>query len=279
MRPLAALAALALSGCYHVGVQPAEGAATIAVPIFQNRTLRREVEHALTRHVRREVLETTALHLGPEDGAGLVLRGAVTDVHDTALIVGSALERQHAAVTVTVSFAVFDRAGTMVVGEDADGDGRPDGDFTRVGYAEFTASRGETRESAMNEALQDIAEMVVQELTAREDDRHEPNDEPAAAATLRPGEQLALCQRDPDWFRIEVPAGLGLAVTLMAPEGPFALELRSAAGAPLAEATTSEDRREAHVAPGPAGRVVLVKVTGDDHGRTYQLLLRLSPLE
>lgn len=273
-----ALAALALAGCYHVGVEPVAGGATVAVPIFQNRTLRREVEHTLTRHVRREVLETTPLHLAAEGDADLVIRGAVHDVQESALIVGAALEVQHAAITVSVRFAVFDRSGAMTSGEDADGDGRPDGEYVRVGYAEFTASRGETRESAMDEALRDVAEMVVHELTAREDDRHEPNDEPSQAVTIPAGRQVALRQRDDDWFAVDVPAGLGLTATLMAPEGPFALEVRSRGGAPLADAATSEDRREARLPAGPAGRTVLIKISGDDRGRTYQLLLRLSPL-
>lgn len=278
VRRVACLIGLALVGCYHVGVKPIDGAETVAVPMFQNRTLRRELEHALTRHVRREVLETTPLHLAAEEDAALVVRGAVHDVRETALIVGPALEAQHAAVSVTVRFAVFDRGGTMVSGEDADGDGRPDAEHSRVGYAEFTASRGETREAALDEALRDVAEMVVHELTAREDDRHEPNDIAEQAVTLAPGRQVALRQRDADWFKVEVPAGLGLTVTLLAPEGPFGLDLRAATGAPLDGATLAADRRDARLAPGPASRSVLIVVTGDDAGRTYQLLLRLSPL-
>lgn len=278
MRWLALLAAVVVSGCYHVGVTPVEGGETVAVPIFQNRTLRREVEHALTRHVRREVLEATPLHLAAEGDADLVVRGVVHDVTETALIVGPALEVQHASLSVGVRFAVFDRAGDMVSGEDVDGDGRPDGEYLRVGYAEFTASRGETREAAMDEALRDVAEMVVHELTAREDDRHEPNDEPSQATTIRAGRQVALRQRDLDWFRVEVPAGLGLSATLMAPEGPFTLELHVAEGAPLEGVTRSEDGREARVSPAPAARALLIRVAGDDRGREYQLLVRLSPI-
>lgn len=270
----------ALGGCYQVGVEPVEGATRLAVPIFQNRTLRREVEHALTRHVRREVLETTPLHLASEEGgADLVLRGSVHDVTETPLIVGSALAVQHAAVSVSVRFGVYDRAGQLVSGEDADGDGRPDGEHSRSGYAEFTASRGETREGAVDEALRDIAEMIVHELTARVDDRHEPNDTIEQAVTLTPGRQVALRQRDADWFQVLVPAGLGLSVTLMAPEGPFALELRSATAGAVPDATLADDRRGARVPPAPTARGIYIGVTGDDRGRTYQLLIRLSPLD
>ncbi|MCO5166894.1 MAG: LPS assembly lipoprotein LptE [Planctomycetes bacterium] len=273
------LLALALPGCYHLGVEPVDGATSVAVLVFQNRTLRREVEHALTRHVRREVLETTPLHLAAEGAADLVVRGAVQDVREQVLIAGPAQEVVHAAVSVSVRFAVFGRDGQMLVGDDVDGDGRPDGELTRQGYAEFTAARGQTRETAMEEALRDVAEMIVHELTARRDDRHEPNDDPSEAVTITPGRQVALRQWNPDWFRVVVPPGLGLSVTLMAPEGPFQLTLRSTSAAPLPDAVMATDARAGRVPPGPAERVVLVGVTGDDRGRPYQLLVRLTPIE
>lgn len=279
MRPLAlALAATCcLSGCYNLGVEPVEGAGTIAVPTFVNRTLRREYEHALTRHVRREVLETTPLHLEGEATADLVLRGSVQEVDETILIAGPNEEVLHGAVSVTALFSVFDRQGARVVGTDADADGSPEADFARVGYAEYTASRGESRETAADEALRDIAEMIVQELTARRDDRFEPNDDAATATSLSPGKQLALIQRDADWFRVVVPPGLTLQATLFAPEGPFALELRGQGAQPLDDVTLAEDGRTARVTAGPEPRPVFVRVTGDDAGRRYQLLLRLTP--
>lgn len=271
------LALLALGGCYHVGVEPVEDARTIAVPVFQNETLRREVEHALTRHVRREVLEATPLHLEREGGAALVLRGSVAAVDEAVLIAGPAEEVVHGGVTITSRFGVYDRAGALVVGEDADADGRPDAPFVRQGYAEFSRSRGESRDTAYDEALRDLAEMVVQELTARSDDRHEPNDEPAAATPLQAGRQVALIQRDADLFRVTVPPGLALHATLFGPEGPLALGLADPGGAPLAGATTADDGRSAKLASSKDEREVLVRVTGDDRGARYQLLLRLLP--
>ena len=53
-------------GCYSVGVRPVAGLEELAVPLFENQTLRRGVEHDLTRAVRREVLETTPLPLARE---------------------------------------------------------------------------------------------------------------------------------------------------------------------------------------------------------------------
>jgi hypothetical protein len=266
-----------LSGCYNVGVEPVAGAGTIAVPVFINKTLRREYEHALTRHVRREVLETTPLHLASESSADLVLRGTVREVEEQVLIGDPREVVIHGAVTVTAVFSVFDQAGVRVVGEDADADGSPEGDFQRIGYAEYTTPRGESRDTAADEALRDIAEMIVQELTAREDDRFEPNDSAAEATVLAPGRQLALMQRNADWFRVSVPPGLTLQVTLFAPEGPFALELRDQGGDPLEDATLADDGRTARVTAGPEPRPLFVRVTGDDAGRAYQLLVRFTP--
>ena len=277
MRRLLLLALASLAGCYHVGVEPVAGAREIAVPTFENTTLRREVEVALTRHVRREVLEATPLHLEREGEAALVLRGAVAAVDESVLIAGAAEEVIHGSLTVTVRFGVYDRAGQLVVGEDGDADGRPEATFTRQGYAEFSRARGESRDTAVDEALRDLAEMIVQELTARSDDRFEPNEDAASATLLPAGRQVALLQRNDDWFRVEVPPGLALHATLFAPEGPLALDLRGTDGAPFAGAAVAPDGRTAHLPPDAKDRAALLRVSGDDRGRAYQLLLRLLP--
>jgi hypothetical protein len=280
MRPralLALAAACALSGCYHLGVEPIDDVGQVAVPMFTNATLRRDVEVALTRHVRREVLETTPLQLAREGGAARILRGAITSIREGVLIAGPAEEVLHSSVTVSVRFGVYDPDGALVVGDDADADGRPDGELVRTGYAEFTPAQGGTREAAIDEALRDLAEMIVFELTARSDDRFEPNETPDQATPLAPGRQVALVQRDPDWFKVTVPPGLVLHVTLFAPEAPVTLELRDAAAAPLGDATRSDDGRTASVAAGATERVVLLRITGDDRGRRYELLTRLGP--
>lgn len=276
-RALTLAAVVCLGGCYNLGVEPVAGAGTIAVPVFTNRTLRREYEHALTRHVRREVLETTPLHLASESEADLILRGTVREVVEQVLIGSSQEQVVHGAVTVTASFSVFDRAGVRVVGEDADADGSPEGDFSRLGYAEYTTARGESRDTAAAEALGDIAEMIVQELTARRDDRWEPNDAAAEATVLTPGRQLALIQRNVDWFTVAVPPGLTLQATLFAPEGPTTLEVRDQGGELLEDATLADDGRTARVTAGPEPRPLFLVVTGDDSGRGYQLLVRFAP--
>ncbi len=142
-----------------------------------------------------------------QSGTGGVLKGAITEVSENPLILGRVQELLHSSVTVNVSFSVRDKAGAIVIGEDADNDGTPEGDLVRTGYAEFTPSRGESRETAIDECLRDLAELVVAELAARDDDRYEDDDEASEAKPLAFGRQVALQQRDPDWFAVTVPAG------------------------------------------------------------------------
>ncbi len=212
----AALAGLA-AGCYSLGYVPAPALAggRVAVPIFENRTLRRHLEHDLTRHVRRELLETTPLHLARSSDPGVpILRGVIEQVREGPLVVDARQQRLLASLVVTVSFGVF--AGEdLVEGVDVDGDGRPDQPHVAIGYAEFAPPLGESRETAADEALRDVAEMIALRLQARGDDPLEPNDRPAEAAALAPGRQFALVHGDPDWFRLSVPARGALTVTLL----------------------------------------------------------------
>jgi Lipopolysaccharide-assembly len=282
VRP-ALLIGLALAGtcvgCYSLGFEPEAGLEELAVPVFQNTTLRRNLEHDLTRHVRREVLETTPLQLGREGSAERVLRGRILEVREAVLISGSAEDVLESSVTVEVGFGVFDAEGALVLGEDLDQDGVPDGEFRLTGYAEFNTRRGESRETATDEALRDVAEMIVFRLERRVDDRWEPNDTAARARPLRLGRHEGLIQREDDWFRLTVPPGLELHVDL---EGAtldaddVGLELTTLAGAPL----LPDAPRRAYQAVLPAAdeeREACVHVTGAGRGSRYRLRLRVFP--
>lgn len=268
---------LALVGCYSLGYEPAAGIGDrLAVPVFENRTLRRDLEVDFTRHVRRELLETTPLHLAPEGGLGQpVLRGSVAAVRESVLVAGPAEEVLEAGVQVTVSFGVW-RDGRLILGDDVDGDGSPDGEIALDGFAEFSLFRGETREAATDEALRDLAEMVVALLVEQEDDRWEPNDEPAAAVALPLGRQFALRQRDADWFKVVIPPGKTLEASLIHP-GPDDLILRAAGpdGEWIADTQMVDGTRFVRVPALENERAVLLRVTGTDEGRPYQLGLRL----
>lgn len=276
-RAVACWAAVALlGGCYSVGFQPEGGGGTLAVPMFENRTLRRDLELSLTRHVRREVLETTPLHLAPEGGLGeRVLKGAIVSVSENVVVAGPAEEVLESSLRISVSFGVW-REGRLVLGEDQDADGTPEREAVVEGYADFAPSRGQTRDQAAEEVLRDLAEMIVARLAERSDDRWEPNDEPARAVALPLGRHVALRQRDADWFRIVVPPDQALEVTL-AFSGPEDLVLRAASsdGEWLPDALGSDGGRLLRVPALTGERTVLLRVSGPDDGREYGLNLRL----
>jgi hypothetical protein len=280
-----------LGGCYSLGFSPVAGISEVAVPIFANDTLRRELDYDLTRHVRREVLEATPLHLAREGSAETILRGRLTRVTESVLVSGAAEEVLAAGISVSVVFGVY-RDGELLVGEDSDGDGRPDREILVKGYSEFDAARGQSRESATSEALRDAAELVVFRLEARDDDRYESNDDVSEARTLSPGQESSLIQRNPDCFRVQLGARHALKATIYfsasadandADEDAeetksSALHMRALdgagenAGKPLADTATRDEGRILTLLAGEAPRDVVLEITGDDTGTQYQLL-------
>ncbi len=269
------LAALTLGGCYSIGYvpDPALGPGLLAVPIFENRTLRRHLEHQLTRDVRREVLETTPLHLARAEPGVPLLRGSIVRLVEGPIVVDGRSQLIVSSVRVTVVFGVY--AGErLLVGVDVDGDGDPDLPHEVVGYAEFATPRGETVETATDEALRDVAEMIALRLQAREDDHLEDNDTPEQAAFLAPGVQSALIQRDAEWFSAQVPPRHALAVTLLGEAPGLRLRgaRRQAPGADAADAVL-DGGRGVWFLGGSQPSEVLIEVVGEDRGAHYQLLV------
>lgn len=280
---LACALTLASSGCYSIGYEVDEAALSdvIAVPIFRNETLRRGLEHDLTRELRREILETSPLHLTAAGPEVPVLRGTITRVGEQVLVAGAAEEVLYGSVQVEVRFGVY-RGEELVLGEDSDGDGRPDAEFRLSGLAERDTRRGEDRLDASREALRDLAEMIALELQGRRDDRYEPNDSLGAAAPLPTGRQYALIQREEDWFQLKLPARRRLRVTIYH-SAELRLELCSPAGQPLGGVERRDGGRLQEWIGGVEESKVFLKVSrGDDasgggRGVAYQLALEVLP--
>ncbi len=164
---LAAVLALAPGCGYQLGYRPVDGIREVAVPIFDNRTLRRGYEYQLTAEVRRLVLETTPLHLAREGSTRAVLEGAVVAVTENVLITGTQDAVVESSITITALVALLDRrSGRMLVGRDEDGDGRPDRPITLTETQTFAPGLGTTRDDAAARAIRDLAERIVQLLEA-----------------------------------------------------------------------------------------------------------------
>jgi hypothetical protein len=159
--------ALALApGCgYSVGFRAVGDIEDVAVPIFENRTLRRGFEYTLTHEVRRVILETTPLQLGHERSARAILRGAVVAVGESVLITGLNDTVTESSITISIEVSLVDRkSGRLLVGKDENGDGRPDGPVLLTDSQNFVPARGETRDTAAARCLRDLAERTVQLL-------------------------------------------------------------------------------------------------------------------
>lgn len=111
------LAGLAATGCgYHVvgraNTLP-EGARTIAIPAFANRTTQYRIEQILTEAVAHEFIARTKYRVVPEvEDADLVLQGEVTSLASGAVLYDPTTGRATTVlVTVALRVSLHDRAG------------------------------------------------------------------------------------------------------------------------------------------------------------------------
>jgi outer membrane lipopolysaccharide assembly protein LptE/RlpB len=111
---------LIASGCGYRVVGRAnalpEGARTLAIPAFTNRTTQYRIEQILTEAVVREFIARTKYRIVPEtDGADLVLSGDVTGISSAAVLYDPVSGRATTVlVTVNLRVAVHDSAGKIL---------------------------------------------------------------------------------------------------------------------------------------------------------------------
>jgi hypothetical protein len=164
LRVAAAAVGLALlSGCYHVGYHSVGDRSVIAVPIFENKTLRRGYEYLLTEHLRRRILDQTPLQLGHESSCSAVLKGSITSVRQGVVI--PTVDTQpplEGSVSITIEVSLVDReTNKLLAGADTDGDGIPDGPATLTESETFISAYDQTVDTAADRALKKLAERIV----------------------------------------------------------------------------------------------------------------------
>ena len=152
---------LALVSCgYHAGALVPEGARTVAVPVFDNDTFRREIEVEITKAVTAEIHARTALRLIANAGrADLVVRGRIRGFSERVLSDRAPDEVLESAVVVTLEVAYENRvAGTRWTRRFE----------IREPYSTF---KGQTLATARAEAFENLAEKVIQALEGDWPDR------------------------------------------------------------------------------------------------------------
>lgn len=151
---LVALAFALLSGCgYRSGSLMPEGVQRVAVDVFGNETFYREIEFTLTREIQEELRHRTTLQLVTRDRADAVLTGRIIDVQRPTLIETNddLVSEQGVIVTVAASLVSM-RDGRVIM------------ETIQRNRSEFVVERGETLESAFDEALFDLAELIVNRM-------------------------------------------------------------------------------------------------------------------
>ncbi len=167
----AAALVLLLPGCgiYHVGYRPVVARA-VAVPIFENKTLRRGYEYSLTAQVRQRILDHTPLQLAHESSGTAVLRGAIIFVQDGVIIpppfTDPTSDPIESSIVISVEVALV-KNGRTIVGADSTGaHGSPDGPAVLTESENYVPAFAQTRDSAADRALAKLSERIVDLLEA-----------------------------------------------------------------------------------------------------------------
>ena len=147
------LAALATSCGYSTRSLMPAGAEKVAVDIFGNETFYREIEFQLTREINEELNHRSSLKVTRRRSADAVLTGRITKVDRATLVETRDDEVSEQAVIVHAEVALRSLKSDEVLAS-----------FVVSNRAEFIVERGESLQSAFDEALKDLAEDIVNEL-------------------------------------------------------------------------------------------------------------------
>jgi hypothetical protein len=158
LAPLAILAWAA--GCgYHLGYQPRPGLTSIAVPIAENLSLRRELEFPLTEAIVREVQRRTPLRVLDRGRADAVLLVTIARAEKAVLVEGEKDIVEEAGATIYLDVRLVARDGTALIGTAE----RP---VRLVESSEFLPLVEASYDRAALDAFRSLAERVVMLLEA-----------------------------------------------------------------------------------------------------------------
>ncbi len=130
---------------------------TVAVPIFANKSFRREWEFKLTEALVKNIEFRTPYKVVSQDRADTVLTGEITDIQENVLTrrAGTNLPRE-TQVTMIVNFTWKDRAGRVLV--------------ERKGF-----NRSSTEIPQLGERIQDAEQLALERLAAAIVDQMQTN--------------------------------------------------------------------------------------------------------
>jgi hypothetical protein len=146
---------LPLAGCGY-STRPLYNSAyhTVSVPIFGNKSFRREWEERLTEALKKNIEARTPYKIAPQDKADTILSGEIVDDTKTTLTrrLGTLLPRE-SQFTVAVNFTWKTRTGTVLVDRK---------EFNRA--ATEIQQIGEREEDAEQWAIERLAAAIVDQM-------------------------------------------------------------------------------------------------------------------
>ena len=145
-----------LLGCgYTPGYRLPRGVQRISVPIFRNETIpfRRDIEFSLTRAVKREFQLRTSADLVVQEEADAVLHGTILQFREGVLVESANGIIQEQGIGVRVGLRLERMRDQRVLIERVVED-----------LVSYSVPAGESIESAMEEAVQEIARRIIAEL-------------------------------------------------------------------------------------------------------------------
>ncbi len=121
---------------------------TVSVPIFGNKTFRREWEFRLTEALVKNIEARTPYRVAKQERADTVLTGEITEIQQNVLTerTGTDLPRE-SQLTVAVNFTWKDRTGRILV--------------ERKGF-----NRSSTEIPQLNERVEDAEQLAIERLAA-----------------------------------------------------------------------------------------------------------------
>ena len=130
---------------------------TVYIPILDNQTFRRGMEFELTKAIKNEIMFKTQLRIVNKDRADSLIEGEIVSFTEQTMIVDANDRIVEGRIFITVNFSWKDLRTDRLLVDAKD----------VVGTTEFTVDRGETIETAKNEAYTDIAEKMVDKMNDR----------------------------------------------------------------------------------------------------------------
>lgn len=156
MKPVALAACLlCLAACSHYSTSASGrgGASSVAVPLFENRSLEPGLQQALTDSLIQGFVTNGAIRVLDEDRAHLVLRGEILEVREEPFTYDGG--SQQFQVSVFVGVSCYDTREKKTLWEES----------RLRGFGIFDASRD--RQAARSEGMDDAIRMLVEDLVDR----------------------------------------------------------------------------------------------------------------